>query len=275
MKKVLRFEIKPNLKRASRIYVKSPDLKTIYGSFHTNNPADFEGWIHLSPEQRAELTLFIENIQAVNELLGEGASNNLSDFRFRLPTDFIESIYALTALLEEENIPCNLYESAITGLIQQMKITTSKLTGGKKHIALNILDKIGLADYKKIDLTSQIQAVFSELLAIRNKSERLHEKALHLFDKDKSYSPKAIEGMAKGETLPSKWLVSCAIDILIDEKSTILKALLSDNDLFLLWAKPLLEHNTTITALLERSQFISKEGLDEKIYHYRQSIEKK
>jgi hypothetical protein len=268
MKKVLRFEIKPNLKRASRVYVKSPDLTTIYGSFHTDNPAAFDGWVNLSPEQTAELKLFIENIDAVNALLGEEASNNLTDFRFRLPINFIESMYSLITLLDEEKISCNLYESAITGLIQQMKIATSKLSNQKKHDALLILNKIGLADYKKLDLNSQTQAIFSELLAIHNKSEKLHEKALKLFNKDKSYSPKAIEGMATGESIPSKWLVACAVDILIDEKATILATILSSNDFFLLWAKPLLDNGGENRVVMKRAELTGNAALIKKINNY-------
>jgi len=38
----------------------------------------------------------------------------------------------------------------------------------------------------------------------QNRSEKLHEKAVALFDKDKSYSPLAIKGIANGETTPAK-----------------------------------------------------------------------
>ncbi len=64
-----------------------------------------------------------------------------------------------------------------------------------------------------------------------------------LFDKDKSYSPKAIDGMATGGSAPSKWLVACAIVILLDEKPKILKSILTDDDLFMLFAKPLLDND--------------------------------
>ena len=76
MKKVLRFEMKQNLRRPTRIYVKSPDLKTSYGYFHADNPSSFDGWSLLTEEQTTELALFIQNIEAINALLGSEASNN-------------------------------------------------------------------------------------------------------------------------------------------------------------------------------------------------------
>jgi hypothetical protein len=130
-------------------------------------------------------------------------------------------------------------------------------------------------EYKKLDLTLQIQAVFAELLAIHNKSEKLYEKALSLFDKDKSYSPKAIEGMATGESIPSKWLVACAIDILIDEKLDVLKTTLSTNDIFLLWAKQLLDNNHSYITLVERAQPISNNMLIDTITNYTPNKEPK
>ena len=271
MKKLLRFEVKQNLRRASRIYVKSHDLKINYGYFHTDNPASFDGWALLSPEQKNELNLFIQNIEAVNSILGNDASNKLTDFRFRLPIDLISAINDLNLLLIKEDVKINIFESAVTSMIQQLKIATTKLHDEKKHQALTILNKVGLADYKKLDLTSPIQAVFSEILAIRDKSERLHKKADLLFSKDKSYSPKAIEGMATGETTPAKWLVSCAIDLLIDERLPILKSLLSANDIFMLWAKPLLDNDTQTGILIDRATLIGMNKLIDKINDYHSS----
>lgn len=257
MKKLLRFEIKHTLRKPSRIYVKSPENGDIYGHFYSNNPSSFDGWGKLSQEQTSELVLFIQNITAVNKLLGKHASSRLIDFRFRLPTDLIDTINELSALLTEEKVEFNIFEAAITGMIQQLKIATTKLPDQRKLDALAILDKSGLAEYKKLDLNSQIQAVFTEILAIQNKSEKLHEKALMLFTKDKSYSPKAIEGMAKGDTIPAKWLVACAIDLLIDERLPILKTILSENDLFLLWAKQLLDNGYRMDALLTKIDYLN------------------
>lgn len=274
MKKVLRFEIKQNLRRASRVYVKSHDLKINYGYFHADNPASFDGWDKLSKDETMELQLFIQNIDAVNAILGSDASNKLMDFRFRLPIDFVEAIHQLSFLFNEEDIKINLFEAALTGMIQQLKIAATQLKAEKKQDALTILDKVGLAEYKKMDLASPIQAVFSELLGIHNRSEKLHGKALNLFEKDKSYSPKAIEGMAKGETIPSKWLVACAIDILIDEKQSVLAATLSENDVFMLWAKQLFDNMYSLDELMKKVKKIKMPEVERKILAYTQQQQK-
>lgn len=268
MKKLLRFEIKQNLRRPTRIYVKSQDQKIIYGYFHTDNPESFDGWEQLSQEQQVELQLFIQNIQAINTCLGKEASNKMIDFRFRLPLDFVETIHEISKLLAEDDIKINLFESALTGMIQQLKIGTAKLLDEKKNKALILLDKIGLAEYKKLDMTAQIQAVFSELISIRDRSKKLHEQALLLFEKNKSYSTNAIAGMAKGESIPSKWLVACAIEILRSEKPQILQVTLSDNDLFMLWAKQLLDQGHDVNNVLNKAHFLNKEELIHKIEQY-------
>ncbi|HAT7841114.1 TPA: hypothetical protein JAZ57_13055 [Legionella pneumophila] len=268
MKKVLRFEMKQNLRRPTRIYVKSPDLKTSYGYFHADNPSSFDGWSLLTEEQTTELALFIQNINAINALLGSEASNKLMDFRFRLPIDFVTTLHELTSLFNHQNIKYNFFEAALTGIIQQMKMATVQLDDGKKQEALTLLDKIGLATYKKLDLTSPVQAVFSELLAVHNKSEKLHKKALALFDKDKSYSPKAIEGMASGESQPARWLVACAIDVLIEERLPILERCLNDNELFLLWAKPLLDNEFNRELLLNKIRTLSWYSMEQIVVSY-------
>lgn len=275
MKKVLRFEIKQNLHRPARIYVKSPDLKSSYGYFHADNPSSFDGWDKLSPEQTIELKLFIQNIDAINTLLDKDASSNLVDFRFRLPIDFVAAINELGSLLVQEGVEFNLFESAITGIIQQLKIATTKLKDKEKHNALTILDKIGLAEYKKLDFTQQKQAVFAELLAIHDKSEKLHHKALHLFNKDKKFSPLAIAGMATGDSgmIPSNWLVACAIEILLDEKLSILKTVLSDNDIFVLWAKPLLDNGFEPNELLAKIKKIKLFGIEHGVKNYSQALD--
>ena len=64
--------------------------------------------------------------------------------------------------------------------------------------------------------------------------------------------------MAEGETVTSKWLVSCAIDILIDERSTLLNSMLSSDDLFMLWARPLLKEAFSKEVLLSKAQKLEK-----------------
>lgn len=269
MKKALRFEMKQNLRRATRIYVKSHDLKICYGYFHADNTASFDGWALLSDEQKAELTLFIHNIEAINTLLGNDASNRLVDFRFRLPVDFLTTLHELVNIFNTENVRYNFFEAALTGITQQMKLATAQLSAEKKLEALTLLDKAGLADYKKFDLASPTQAVFSELLGLHNKSEKLHEKARTLFNKDKSYSPKCIEGIALGESQPAKWLTACAIDLLIDERLDILGSFLNDDELFMLWAKPLLDNKFNIHTLLDRIRMLGWSNIEQIVNAYR------
>lgn len=260
--------MKQNLRRATRIYVKSHDLKICYGYFHADNPSSFDGWNLLSSEETTELTLFIQNIEAINTLLRDDASNRLGDFRFKLPIDFLATLHELTELFNHQNVRFNFFEAALTGIIQQMKLATAQLPVKQKHEALTILDKIGLASYKKLDLDSPSRAVFSELLAVHNKAEKLHAKAISLFGKDKTYAPKTIEGMALGESQPTKWLTACAIDVLIDERLSVLEACLSNNELFLLWAKPLLDNQYDLEILIKKIRALNWDNIEQIVNTY-------
>jgi hypothetical protein len=270
MKKLLVFEIKHNLHRAARVYVKSPDLKVIYGSFSTDNTSIFDNWDKLTIEQTIELKQFIQNLNAITDHLKPIANNALTDFRFRLPVNVINTLNALSVICYQEKIELNVYDSMILNIIQQMKVATTKLSNGAKAEALHLLEKAGIAEYKKQDYHSQIQAIFTELLNIHNKSEKLHEKAKLLFDKDKSYSPKAIESMATGESNPSKWLVACAIDVLIDEQINLSETI-SPDDLFMLWAKQLLDNDTQTSILVDRAILSGNKRMVGKINDYHPS----
>lgn len=267
MKKLLSFEIKQNLHRAARVYVKSPDLKVIYGSFSTDNTNTFEGWDKLTIEQTIELKQFIHNVNAVNDHLNPLQNNVLTDFRFRLPVNVINTLNALSAICYQKGVELNIYNSMVLSLVQQMKVATSKLSDGAKQEAFDLLEKAGIAEYKKQDYSSQTQAVFTELLNIHNKSEKLHEKARLLFQKDKSYSPKTLESMATGESNPSKWLITCAIDLLIEEHINLLETL-SEDDIFMLWAKQLLDSGCDRDALLNKVQVLNMGKVKSKIIHY-------
>jgi len=256
MKKLLRLEVKQNLRRPPRVYVKSADLKTSYGSFNVDNIEGFDGWDKLSIGQKVELKQFMQNVKAVYDHLAPSPANALTDFRFRLPYEFMELLESIEIICHENDVELNIFDSMITSIIQQMKIAVSKLSGESKEYALELLDKANLAHYQKIDYSNQIKAIFSELQAVHNRSEKLHQKAINLFDKDKSYSPMAIKGMAQGETTPSKWLVSCAIDILIDERKESLESMLSADDLFMLWAKPLLQSTLSKENIFDRATSI-------------------
>lgn len=267
MKKLLVFEIKHNLHRPARVYVKSPDLKTVYGSFSFDNTGAFENWDALTIAQTIELKQFMQNINAVNTHLEPGANNALTEFRLRLPVNLINTLNELSAICYRENIDLNVYDAIVLNIIQQMKISTTKLSDQAKTEAYALLNKARIAEYKKLDNQSQIQAVFTELLNIQNKSEKLHEKAKLLFEKDKSYSPKAIESMATGDSNPSKWLIACAIDVLFDEKINLMKTL-SEDDLFILWAKPQLDHGKDKEPILTHAMQINMNTLIEKVKKY-------
>ncbi|HDV5773765.1 hypothetical protein [Legionella erythra] len=103
----------------------------------------------------------------------------------------------------------------------------------------------------------KIQAVFSELLSIHNKSEKLHQKARMLFSKDKSIAPKTIEEIAKGELSTSKWLVACAVEILLEEKPDMVQKVLADDDILFLWANPLLKNHRPIKEMLDKLESLN------------------
>lgn len=268
MKKLLRFEVKQNLRKSPRIYVKSVETKELYGSFTPETMENFDGLEKLSKPELWELKQYIQNIKAIYKYLNPSNSNMLTDFRFRLPMQFVEMLNELTELCEEEGVTLDIFDGIITSIVHQARIATSKLKGGAKMKALALLDKANIADFQKQTHAEQIQSVFAELQIIYNRSEKLHQKALSLFSKDKSYSPRAIEGMATGETLPSKWLVACAIDLLIDELCERVKTLLTANDFYLLWGKPLFDSTYSQEKLIERAKLLQQTELIEKIKNH-------
>lgn len=269
MKKLLRFEIKQNLRKPPRVYVRSVETKEIYGSFTPETMERFDGLEKLSKSELLELKQYMQNVKAIHKYLKPSNSNMLTDFRFRLPVQFIEMLDELTKLCEEEGVDLDVFDNMITSIAHQARIATSKLKGSAKMKALALLDKANISDFQKQTHTEQIQSVFTELQTIYNRSEKLHQKALSLFNKDKSYSPRAIEGMAIGETLPSKWLVACAIDLLIDEQCKHAKNLLTTNDLYLLWGKPLFDSTYSQENLIERAELLQKTELIEKIKNHK------
>lgn len=247
--RLLGFDIRRNLKKPPRIHVKSVATGTIFGSFQADEPEGFEGWPQMNEAEAMELHHYMDNLKTVRQHLGEQALNEQSDYRLRLPLSFIEAIDDIGKICQRASVELDIYEPVLTAIIQQLKIAIVKLEGEHKTKALAILDRLGLADYKKMDYSKKIQAVFSELLSVHNKSEKLHKEAITLFDKDKSYSPKTLEGMANGEHKPSLWLVACAIKILADEKVNVLTKVLSENDFFILFAKPLLANDKKLLLL--------------------------
>lgn len=141
MKKLLRFEIKHNLRRASRVYVKSTDSKVLYGSFHMDKPDSFEGWDKLSIKQTIELKQFMQNINAVYKHLHPALPLTLIDFRFRLPYEFIETLDQISIICHQHNVDFNIFDPMIKSITRQITVAVSKLTGQSKKQATDILDK--------------------------------------------------------------------------------------------------------------------------------------
>ena len=263
--KSLVFTVKRNLNKPPKIYVLSADKKTTYGSFSADNFTQFQNWEQLNSEETIELKQYMNNMAAIERYFSTKALNEQQDFRVRLPESFIQSIHEISLLCLEVNQNIDIYDAMISASIQYLKIITAQLPEEQKHHALAILDKIGLAEYKKVDLSLKIQAVFSELLSIHNKSEKLHQKAIELFHKDKSIAPRTIEEIAKGEAT-SRWLVSCAIDVLLEEKPDIIRKILSNDDLIFLWAKPLINAQYPLELLANKTRLlIDSEQLNKKI----------
>ncbi|HAU0935422.1 TPA: hypothetical protein JBH70_15850, partial [Legionella pneumophila] len=250
--KKLSFAVKANMNKPPRVHVQSADKKTTYGSFQANNCDEFDAWNKLSPEETIELKHYMNNMSAIEHYFSTKALSEQKDFRIKLPNSFIGTIDEISKLCSEEDINLNVYDAMISAAIGQLKIKTASLPDDKKQQALMLLNQLGLSENVKSDVSLKIQAVFSELLSIHNKSEKLHQKSIVLFNKDKSISPKTIEEIAKGDLSTSKWLVSCAIEILLEEKPDIVQKILSDNDILFLWATPSLKNNRPIKELLDK-----------------------
>ncbi len=239
------------MNKPPRVHVQSADKKATYGSFQANNCDEFDGWEKLSQEETIELKHYMNNLGAIEHYFSIKALSEQKDFRIRLPGSFMDAIDEISKLCFEEHINLNVYDAMISAAIGQLKIKTASLPDDKKQQALILLNQLGLSENVKTDVSLKIQAVFSELLSIHNKSEKLYQKARVLFNKDKSIAPKTIEEIAKGELSTSKWLVACAIEILLEEKPDIVQKILSDNDIFFLWATPLLKNHRPLKELLD------------------------
>ncbi|WP_051555240.1 carbon storage regulator [Legionella fairfieldensis] len=107
---------------------------------------------------------------------------------------------------------------------------------------------------KQIDYPKLTQAIFTALLSIPFKSEKLEKTAKLLFNKDKSLTPKSIEKIAKGEIPTTNWVITCVIDMLVQEKPDSLKQILPAKLVFWLWARPLLNPNINDKKLLAKAK---------------------
>lgn len=240
------------MNKPPRVHVQSADKKTTYGSFQSNNCDEFKDWDKLSLEETIELKQYMNNLTAIERYFSTQSLGELQDFRIRLPRSFIQAISELSIIFLEEDINLDVYDAIISATIAQLKIKTSSLSDDKKQRALAVLNQVALSKNIKQDVSTKIQAVFTELLSIHNKSEKLHQKAISLFNKDKSIAPKTIEEIAKGELSTSRWLVTCAIEILLEEKPDILQKLLSEEDILFLWANPLIKNEVPESELIQK-----------------------
>ena len=268
--KTLLFNVKRNLKKPPKIYVLSPDKKITFGSFSSDNPAEFTQWSSLNLEQTVELKQYMQNMRALSNHF-ESSLNEQMDFRLRLPMSFIQCVNDISALAIKNNLELDIFEPMITSMIQQLKIMLAKFPFEEKQQALAMLNKIGLAEYKKIDFSNQIQAVFSELLLIHKKSEKLETEAKRLFNKEKRITRKSLEDIAQGHINTSLWVVACAIEILLNEQPEVLKKTLSGDDLFMLWAKQLLDRDHERENVIHKARTLGIEELVIKINQYNQS----
>ena len=243
--KNLIFNVKRNLKKPPKIYVLSADKSITYGSFSASNPEEFDNWGGLSTAQKIELKQYMHNMNAISHHFDKSGLNEQADFRLRLPASFIQCVNEIDELAFNRDIDLDIFEPLIVSMIQKLKIVTAQLPEFEKKLATAALERVGLAEYEKIDYSRQIQIIFAELMTIHNKTEKLKLTAKILFDKDKGVSPKTIESIATGELSTSRWFVACAVEVLLKEKLDFLKTGLSPDDLFILWAKPL--ENSSIT----------------------------
>lgn len=259
--KNLIFSVKRNLKKPPKIYVLSSDKKITYGSFSASNPEEFENWDELSISQKIELKQYMHNMVAISNHFDKSGLNEQADFRLRLPSSFIQCIHDISVLACQRDIELDIFEPLIVSMIQQLKIVTAKFPEAEKKLAMTALERVGLAEYEKIDYSRQIQIIFAELTTVHNKAEKLEQVAKALFNKEKGISPKTIESISKGTLSTSRWLVACAIEVILNEKLEFLKRSLSADDLFMLWVTPLENSSLTKEDLLVKAKLIGKHDL--------------
>lgn len=250
--KNLSFNVKRNLSKSPKIYVLSVDKKITYGSFSADNTKEFSGWGALSAAQKSELLQYMQNMQCIKKQFGLTGLNEQTDFRLRLPNSLIQCINEINIMSTENEIEMDIYQPIMQSIIHQLKVASQKLPEQEKEKALDLLNKIGVSD-NKMDYSSQIQKIFSELVHVYMKTEKLQDNALELFKKDKLLSARSIDSIAQGLIQPTKWMTACAIEILLKERNELIKKILTDDDFFMLWAKPLLDNDFSKEKLLNKA----------------------
>lgn len=116
-----------------------------------------------------------------------------------------------------------------------------------------------------MDYQQKTQALFSELILITHKSEKLERAAKELFERDKIITAQTLACIARGEKSTTAWIVTCAIDVLIRENPKSLEPILSSDELHRRWSKPLLQRGVDKAKLILKAQLLGNPGLVEHI----------
>lgn len=119
---------------------------------------------------------------------------------------------------------------------------------------------------------SVVQTVFSKLMFVAFKSEKLEAAFKKLFNGHQFLTPKAIEKIACGKSLASMEMTACAIDVLIQEEPHLINKLLTTEEVCALWAKPLLKQCLELDAILQKAKKLERPRLMEQITYYAQKM---
>lgn len=185
--KSLSFNVKRNLSKSLNLYVLSIDKRITYGAFSADNVEEFSGWGQLSLVQKSELLQYMHNMQCIHMQFGLLGLNEQTDFRLRLPNSLVQCINEISIMCTENQIEMDIYQPIMQSIIHQIKVASQKLPVSERAKALDLLNKIGISDNRKIDYSLQIQKIFSELIHIYMKTEKLQAHAKELFKKTNYY----------------------------------------------------------------------------------------
>lgn len=240
--KHLTYRWRINLAKAPRVSVHNASTLKKYGAFSADNPEDFDGWQNLNEAERVEFCQYMQNLKSVTTHFGKPALNQIARLTLLLPSPVLEVIDNFHKLCEKEGVNFDLPGVLVNSVVQSLKAATPQLYGDAKMAALKELEKIGLAQYTKLDFDVQIRAIFSELLTVPDGVIHLESTTQTLFGKKKRISATMLKKIASGEEKTSKWLCSCVIQVLHEQKPKSLDGLLSEQELFSLWLKPLIDN---------------------------------
>ncbi len=117
----------------------------------------------------------------------------------------------------------------------------------------------------------KIQALFTELNRITCKSEKLELAAKELFERDKIIPPSVLEQFANGKKSTNRWIITCAIDVLLREHPQALKLIFSADELYLHWATPLLQRGIKKTTLLKKARCLNLPAFEEHLITFEET----